>query len=272
MKKKLTLLIIVFTHGLLFAGAQCNYTNTAFSSGEELSCNLYFNWKFVWIKAGEASLTVYDTFYQNKPAYHMRLLCSTNHKVDAFFKMKDTLEAVFSHELQPLYFRKGAFEGKRYTNEEIWYSYLDNNQVKVYQRRLRYNGEIVITNDTTDYCVFDMLSLLARARSFDYETLKKGATLTYPVATGSRIENQKLVYKGTKTIKSDNDKKRYRCLEITLLTPKKEKDKELITFYVTDDENHLPILLDLNLNFGSAKAMLTEAIGNRYPIEAVVKK
>ena len=31
--------------------AQCSYKNTAFKSGEFLSYNLYYNWKFVWVKA-----------------------------------------------------------------------------------------------------------------------------------------------------------------------------------------------------------------------------
>ena len=33
------------------ASAQCSFRNTAFKSGEFLSYNLYYNWKFVWVKA-----------------------------------------------------------------------------------------------------------------------------------------------------------------------------------------------------------------------------
>ena len=31
------------------ASAQCTFHNSAFKSGERLSYNLYFNWKFVWV-------------------------------------------------------------------------------------------------------------------------------------------------------------------------------------------------------------------------------
>ena len=34
--------------------AQCTFRNTAFKSGEFLTYNLYYNWKFVWVKAGTA--------------------------------------------------------------------------------------------------------------------------------------------------------------------------------------------------------------------------
>ena len=39
------------------ANAQCEAKNDAFQSGEHVMYDLYFNWKFVWVKAGIASLT-----------------------------------------------------------------------------------------------------------------------------------------------------------------------------------------------------------------------
>ena len=53
---------------------------------------------------------------------------------------------------------------------------------------------------------------------------------------------------------------------------KKGKEKEVITFFVSDDKNHLPIRLDMYLNFGSAKAFLKSVRGNRYPMTSVVTK
>jgi hypothetical protein len=52
---------------------------------------------------------------------------------------------------------------------------------------------------------------------------------------------------------------------------KKKKEKEVITFYVTDDKNHLPVRLDLYLNFGSAKAFLQTIEGNRHPLTSIIK-
>ena len=49
------------------------------------------------------------------------------------------------------------------------------------------------------------------------------------------------------------------------------KEKEVITFYITDDLNHLPVRLDMYLNFGSAKAFLSDIKGNRYPLTSIVK-
>ena len=52
-------LLFIF-HCSLFTGsaaAQCGIENTAFKSGEFLAYDLYFNWKFVWVKVGTASMS-----------------------------------------------------------------------------------------------------------------------------------------------------------------------------------------------------------------------
>ena len=62
----------------------------AFKAGETLKCNLYFNWKFVWVRAGDASLIIRDTLFNGQKAMAMSLLSSTNSRADKFFKMRDT--------------------------------------------------------------------------------------------------------------------------------------------------------------------------------------
>ena len=53
-------------------------------------------------------------------------------------------------------------------------------------------------------------------------------------------------------MKAENGIK-YRCLIFSLVEyDQKGKEKEVITFFVSDDKNHLPIRLDMYLNFGSA--------------------
>ena len=52
---------------------------------------------------------------------------------------------------------------------------------------------------------------------------------------------------------------------------KKKKKKELIRFYVTDDKNHLPVRLDMNLSFGTAKAYLRSYQGVRNEMTSIIK-
>ena len=105
--------------------AQCETQNLAFKAGERVTYDLYFNWKFVWVKAGTAQMQISDTKYHGKPAYRTFLQTKGNKRADFFFIMRDTLESVMSHDLVPYYFRKGAEEGSRYTVDEVNFSYKD---------------------------------------------------------------------------------------------------------------------------------------------------
>lgn len=103
--------------------AQCTFRNTAFSSGEYLTYNLYYNWKFIWVKAGTASWYTVSSTYKGIPAYRASLTTRGNGKLDDYFVLRDTLLTYNSKQMEPLYFRKGAREGKRYTVDEIFYTY-----------------------------------------------------------------------------------------------------------------------------------------------------
>ena len=237
---------------LLFAfpssgNAQCEAKNDAFKSGEHVMYELYFNWKFIWKKVGLASLTTNSTTYHSEPAYRVNLLAISSKEADFFFKMRDTLTSVMTEKLEPRYFRKGAEEGKRYTVDEARFSFREG-MCYVNQKRVRKDGSITETEQSDNRCIYDMLTILAQARSFDPKEYTIGQRIQFPMATGRRVEEQTLEYN------------------------KKGKEKEVITFYVTDDRNHLPVRLDMHLNFGSAKAFLKSVSGYRHPQTSIVTK
>jgi len=250
--------------------SQCAKINTAFQSGENVTYDLYFNWQFLWKKVGLASLTTYSTTYQSHPAFRLNLISVGSKKTDFFFKMRDTLTCYVSDRLEPLYFRKAAEEGSRYTIDEAWFSY-KNGVSYVKQKRTWKNGRVQETEYNDSRCIHDMLSILAQARSYTSDSYKEGDRILFPMVTGRKVEQQTLIYRGKKEIKANNDTV-YRCLVFSLVEYKRGKEKEVITFYVSDDKNHLPVRLDLYLNFGSAKAFLKRVKGNRYPMTSFVRR
>lgn len=252
------------------ARAQCVAKNDAFLPGEQVKYDLYFNWKFIWKRVGTASLTTNSAAYRSRPAYRFDLLCTGSKKADFFFKMRDTLTCYVSDRLEPLYFRKAAEEGNRHTVDEAWFSYSDG-LAKVKQRRTWRNPvrEMQEMEYSDSRCIFDMLSILSQARSYDPKDYKVGDKIRFPMATGRKVEEQTLIYRGKQEVKANNDTI-YRCLVFSFVEYKKGKEKEVITFFVSDDRNHLPIRLDMYLHFGSAKAFFKSVRGNRYPLESVV--
>jgi len=247
--------------------AQCGITNTAFKGGEFLSYDLFFNWKFVWWKVGTASMSTVMSNYNGETAYRSSLITRGNDKLDNMFVMRDTLLCYTNEDLAPLYFRKGAREGKRYYVDEVWYNYPNSNcHVKMHE--ITSSGDHLWKDSEYKDCIYDMMSIYLRARNFDSSSLKKGDKIPLPIVDGLKVANAWLTFNGTTTIKMKNNNSKYRCLVFSFIQREDGKNNELIRFYITDDKNHLPVRLDMFLSFGSAKAYLTGYKGLRNPMES----
>ena len=263
---RMTLMALTFAVCHLFSvsarAQQCGIENTAFSSGERLTYDLHFNWKFVWFKVGQATMNTDLTTFEGKRAWRSSLITGGNKKLDKFFTMRDTLLSYCDENLSPLYFRKGAREGKRYYVDELWYSY-PNNTCKLRMHRIDADGEEHWKDAHYKNCIYDMMSIFLRARNFSADGMKKGDIISMPISDAKRLSNSWLQFRGRETFKVDDTKEKFRCLVFSFFERENGKNRELIRFYITDDKNHIPVRLDLNLNFGSAKAFLKNYKGVR---------
>lgn len=252
--------------------AQCPVTNTAIQGGEQLEYKLYFNWKFIWKTAGSATMTTRNVTYRGRAAYQTDLITRTANLVDRWFCMRDTLRAIYSENIVPYYYRKGAKEGDKYRLNEIHYSYAGG-QTRLHQYYRHGDGSVSVADNSSLSCVYDMVSMVMRARSYKSSDFVVGQRIPFQFADGDRIKEETLIYRGVKKFTTEGEnKKTYRCLVFSYMEKTKKKEKEIVTFYVTDDDNHTPVRLDLNLRFGTAKAYLTRATGLRNPETSIVKK
>ena len=259
-------LIAVLAVALSFATSsfgQCSAENTAFRAGEELTYDLFFNWKFIWLNAGSATMKIVQSNWNDKPAYKAHLITRTSDRLDRFFMMRDTMVSIVTEDMSPCYYRKGANEGGRYYVDEVWYSYPGG---KTHLRQRYRNRDGVVTEQTYDSpkCIYDMLSQMLRARSFRVESMRAGEKLRLPLADGHKVEDITLIFRGREDFKMKSDGKTYRCLVFSFVEYPAGKEKEVITFYISDDENHIPVRLDLFLRFGVAKAYLSKTKGLRH--------
>ena len=267
---KSVLLFYLFTFLPLTASAQCGIENNAFKSGEELAYDLYFNWKFIWVKVGTAEMDTKMAKFEGKDAWKSYLITRGNPKLDKFFVMRDTLLSYCNPDLSPLYFRKGAKEGDSYYVDEIWYSYPHGNcQLK--KHRITSSGEHLWKTTTYKSCIYDMMSIFLRARNFDASKMKKNETIPMPVSDAMGLSNSWLEYRGKENYKMSDTKEKFRCLVFSFYERENGKSKELLRFWVTDDDNHIPVRLDMFLSFGSAKAYLKSYKGIRSPMTAKIK-
>ena len=250
--------------------AQCGIENTAFKSGEVLEYDLKFNWKLIWFTVGTATMDTKMTKFEGKDAWRSYLITRGNNTLDKYFTMRDTLLSYCNPDLSPLYFRKGAREGSRYYVDEVWYSYPGGNcQLK--KHRIDADGEAHWKTSTYKNCIYDMMSIFLRARNFDASKLKKGEVIPMPISDARHLSNSWLSYRGKTNYKMDRTKEKFRCLVFSFWENEDGKSHELIRFYVTDDQNHIPVRLDMFLSFGSAKAFLKSYKGVRGPMTSKVQ-
>ena len=262
--------IFSFLAAMLFAlnmQAQCELPNTAFQHGEKLTYELYFNWKMVWMKAGSAMFLTSKTSYQGQDAFRSYLITRTSTALDSYFTMRDTLSGIFTKNNVPLYYRKGAFEGGQYRCDEVWYKYAGG-QTNVTQRYQNPEGKVSTKARKSSECVYDMMSLMQRARSMKVSDFKKGEKKYFKMADGDEVADVYIVYQGIEetTLKTNDEK--YRCIVFSFMQAVDGKDKEIIRFFITDDDNHMPVRLDMFLRFGTAKAYLLSASGLKNPNNA----
>lgn len=267
MKKLFGLLIAALITAT--AWGQCNLTNTAFKSGEVLSYSLHFNWKFVWVNVGSASMQITNSTYKGTPAYHAYLITRGSKAADKYFVMRDTLESYLDHQLNPLYFAKRALEGKSYRVDEAFYSYAGG-KTNVKLHHINKHGQHSWANKSMNECVHDMLSMLLRARNFDPSGYKKGQRIAFNMTDHTDIERRHVIFRGKDNFTVKSTSETYRCLVFDYVENKNGKEKTIVTFYITDDANHIPVRLDMHLNFGSAKAYLNGMKGIRNPMTSKI--
>lgn len=262
MKKLKILLLALLTMVSVGASAQA-MTNTAFRSGEILTYNLYFNWKFVWIKAGNATYSTVQTRYQGQNAYRASLTATTNARADKFFTIRDNLTAYSTTNMLPLYYTKSTHEGDRRNLDEVRYSFSDG-RCNMRLRRRKSDGSNHYKNISLNNS-FDMINAFMRARQWGVTNWRVGSKVAFNIVDGKGSAPAYIQYQGKTTVDGDNGHK-YRALKLSYFERENKGYKRIATFYVTDDRNHIPVLIDLNLKFGSAKAKVVSIRGNRYPL------
>lgn len=267
-KKKLTffrqLLVVIL---LITATTPNAKAHTAFRAGEVLQYSLYYNWKFIWMKAGSATMTITGSTYNGVPSLRTRLIMRGSKKADNYFILRDTLQShVQADNLRPLHYAKYDIEGSSRRKREVWYTYPDN-RCRALQRYTHKDGRVSVKDETKSLQIHDMLSIMLRARTYNTSDWKPGKRIIFSMTDGNGVMSQTLIYRGKQKIKIRGHEDSYQCLKLSFVeTNSKGHEKEVITFFVTDDANHIPVRLDMYLKFGSAKAYLTGFRGLANPM------
>tara|TARA_B100000767_G_scaffold13504_1_gene13049 strand:- start:708 stop:1478 length:771 start_codon:yes stop_codon:yes gene_type:complete len=252
--KKLYLIFIISSQLLV---AQ---ETSSFQGGEWLKFRLSYSG---WLKAGNATLEVFDDVYNNIPVYKVVAKGWTTGPLNWVFKVEDHYESHFDKQTgMPYKFVRNTYEGGYTKNRIIDFDRVQN-KAYINDIKEQSTSSFNIEND-----IQDLVSAYYFLRNnYETELLKKGDIVKLNIFFDSETFPFKLKYLGQESIKTSFGK--IKCIKFRpyVMAGRVFKEEESLTLWVTADANKVPIKISATLDVGSLRADLVALKGLRHPFE-----
>ena len=213
------------------------------------------------IKAGEASFVTRNTTFEGQKVVRMDLIARTTSAAEKLFSMNDTLTTYLEADnVRPVYFRKSCNEGGDVYTETARFTYGADATCKAQMRKNYMDGRVKERTESSRTAVYDMVSVMGYARAMNTSGMKEGQHIDFRLVDAAEILDECLIYQGKETVKLSGNK--YNCLVFKLVEPYMEKGKnkfrDILTIYITDDNARKIVQMDIKFKVGSAKAKIVE--------------
>ena len=242
-------------------GSSCNLANYSFGYGEQINYKIFYNVIGLYVDAGNASFTVEPAKINNKPAYHVVGLGTSNPSYDWIFKVRDRYESyIDTGMLKPYRFVRHVEEGGYRKDELVNFNYEDH-------KAITQKGSYPINT-----CIQDVLSSIYYARNIDFSNIKVGEKVPLAMFLDEEIHNVYIRYMGKEVIKTRFG--RYNAIKFKPLLIKGTvfQGGELMTVWVSDDANHVPLRIESPISVGSVKVDMISCKNLRYPLISQLPK
>ena len=242
-------------------------SNNSFQPGETIVYKIYYNLNFVWIPAGEVTFRVYDEGKQ----YHYQAVGETYDSYEWFYTVHDKYDSWVDKEtLLPNYSERSIKEGKYRVFEKVAYNQTGR-KTTVWRSHEKGMPETKTEHNIHDQ-VHDMLSGIYQLRNVDLSKKPIGATAPFSVFLDKEEYPLRMKYVGKDAKKKVHGMGRYKTVkyEPQLIAGNVFDEKAKMEVWVSDDENHIPILIESPVSVGSVKVVLKEYKNLKYDFTAKV--
>ncbi len=263
--------ILIFALALQNAAeAQCYATNITYKDGEDINYIVWYKLGPIWLEAGKVRFLADSTTYNGKPAWNIKSYGTSYENWDSFFKVRDFYEVYMEHDmLRPLEFTRQNYEAGWTVFEQYKFDH---------QKQLIYstteNSDKKRTCDTLAMkpCTHDLLTAILYARNLDFSKYAVNQKIPVMIVIDAGFYPLYLRFQGKEKI-ADKNGVEYNCLKfsVMLIEGTMFNQGENMTVWVTDDGNHIPVLIEASILVGSIKAYLSSYKNLRFPFDAKVK-
>ncbi len=244
-------------------GASNLYSQQAYQAGEWFKFRIHygiFNASYATLEVNEASL-------KNKPVYHIKGRGKSTGLLSLFFKVDDDYQTYIDKRTgKPYKFIRKINEGGYTKDLQIDFDH-SANEAHVLNRE---------TNTRKIYSVpenvHDMLSSFYYIRNqIDSADLKPGKEMRMNMFIDDENVDFKLVFLGREVIKTKFGKVATLKFRPYVLAGRVFKEKESLTFWVSDDKNKIPVKIEADLAVGSLDADLEAYKGLKHQFSIIMK-
>ncbi len=242
----------------------CSGLNNAWQAGEELVYRIYYNWNFVWLKAGEVTFNVSDAGDQ----YQFVATGRTYKSYEWFYKVRDRYESkVDKQTLLPTVASREIKEGGYRLYDEI---HFDQSNLKAYSNRGRTKEETRRINYDLSGCMHDLLSITYWARNVDYTKLKKNDRVPVKILLDKEEWELNVKYHGTENNKKVKKLGRFNTVSFSpeLIEGDVFKESDDMKVWATNDKNRIPLLIESDLKVGKIMVVLKSHKNLKHPMDA----
>ena len=242
----------------------CSLENNAFQDGERITYKLFYNWKFVWIAAGEVTFKVKDMGDQ----FHISAVGRTYKSYDPFFKVRDRYECYIDKQtLLPSVALREVEEGKYRLYDKVTF---DRKQQKIKSLRGKSQDVAKEAEYEMGSCIHDILSIIYYARNINFEEMEKGDKIPVNLFMDKEVWPLNVTYKGKQEKKRIKGNGKFKTMQFSpeLITGEYFTDGTDMNIFVSDDKNRIPLIIESPLSVGSMKVVLKKYSGLKYEMDA----
>jgi hypothetical protein len=246
---------------IAFSSVFCGYSQSAYKDGEWLS----FKIKYGWFNTSKATLEVRKTRLDNKDVNHIIGNGKSVGLLDVFFKVRDRYETYIDQDELPVKFVRNIDEGGYKKNKELYFNH-NSRRVKVIDHKSGTTESFDFKHNTQD-----MLSAFYKLRnSIDIETLKVGQEFRLNMFFDNENYDFKTKFLGYEVL--DSKFGRVACLKFRPYVKAERifEAQESLTFWITADQNKIPLKIEAKLAVGSLTAELDGFKGLSHSFRVII--
>lgn len=249
-------IFLIFT---LWVSGMVSAQMTNINNGEKLTYRVHYG----LINAGIAELTTTKINYKGKSHYKVVGTGKSTGVVNTFFKVNDIYESYIDEATGlPSFYVRNISEGKYRRHFET--SFNHQNRSLVLHNKLKNENK---NFSNIPQGIQDMLSAFYHLRSLDNSKLKVGSQVKLDIWIDDEVYPFLLKVVGIEKKRTKFGK--IECLKIipSVQSGRVFKEKEGVTIWITNDQNHIPVELEAKLLVGSLKASINGYSNVKYDLK-----